>query len=1014
MQRPKLAASSRRILLAPCLGALFALSSCIGDTSGNVAPSLATGLAGTCGAAISGLTVNTMANTGRPLYTIGRTTAVGNFPTGGQLSPDGKYFWSISSGHGQNDVQIVSVATGAVTQVLPLPGAFGQVAFNPSGTVAYVSGEPQGSQTVGTTVGNAGDVIHVFHIAGGVATEGAPIAIPATSTGLGRTTWSYGSTGANSQGLTSWPAGLAVSPDGNYLVVALQLADQAVIFNLANGNAATLVPVGHYPFGVAVNRASTRAYVTNAYDGTVSTFTLSNPGTPAVISGLAAAGFGDNNSQPQGVLQDPNQDVLYVAVTNKDSVAVINETTNTVTRSISLQRKEGVFGSQPVSLALTPDGKTLLSANAGENAIVAIALADGSISGKFPTTDYPTAVGVTPDGCSLVWNSARGTGTGANPHYGNANLNGTPPSVNNNASRAGSPYPSYVMDLLTGQVGVSALPTSATFATLGAYVDSGVRPADTVPPPPATPIHGALVSSTNGLGTYAPSSQIKYVFLVVKENRTYDQLYGSDPRGNGDPTLEILSDNDSSCTAAPVATGVGCRNGVTPNQHALTRKYSLLDNFYSDSEVSVDGHVITTGAYPTNYTLKSSHMDYSGRGRPVVEEGIFPVTFAPKYFLFDEMAAAGLDFLNYGELVGNPTTGYEPARGLANMAYIAGHTNANVGAPLPPGFTYLNVGPTAYASNNFNGCAAYPAPLGPYVVNTPYCAYDSGMGAPPPAATNINAAFTGPQSRIDVFQASFAQQTSGCTTANAANPAACGAPQFNYLIMMSDHTNGVSLNRRDPFGMVADNDLGVGQLVQILSHSPIWPYTAIFVVEDDSQDGADHVDAHRAPALVISPYSALNGALVHTRYDQYSVLRTIELILGLAPLSANDAFAAPMYDAFATTPDNSTYTAITPQRDIRAVVTAQVAAADLSSKLPWDRADLIPAEISDRLLYAYAKSTMKGYEKVGYHGPGPNSSASELARARRVEQIYQATKGYPELSRKAIRYYLAATANDQD
>ncbi len=181
-------------------------------------------------------------------------------------------------------------------------------------------------------------------------------------------------------------------------------------------------------------------------------------------------------------------------------------------------------------------------------------------------------------------------------------------------------------------------------------------------------------------------------------------------------------------------------------------------------------------------------------------------------------------------------------------------------------------------------------------------------------------------------------------------------PTLTYMIMPNDHTNGTTTGDRTPQAMIADNDLALGQIVDAISHSSIWSSTAIFVVEDDSQDGADHVDSHRSPALVISPW-ARRGAVIPTRYDQYSALRTIELIAGLDPLALNDALATPMYDAFISgsqKPDDSPYTVRPPTYPITATNTAAAPDAKLSNEIPWNRLDAVPQEMSDAILWASA------------------------------------------------------------
>jgi hypothetical protein len=205
--------------------------------------------------------------------------------------------------------------------------------------------------------------------------------------------------------------------------------------------------------------------------------------------------------------------------------------------------------------------------------------------------------------------------------------------------------------------------------------------------------------------------------------------------------------------------------------------------------------------------------------------------------------------------------------------------------------------------------------------------------------------------------------------------------------MPSDHTNGTGTGSRDPLAMCADNDLGMGQLVQIISASKIWPQSVIFVVEDDSQDGADHIDAHRAPAFVIGPWVKHGGQVVHTHYDQLSVIRTIELILGMQPLSVFDAVATPMYDAFSTTADNTPYTAIMPTQDIQAVNPASAANAALSAKLPFDKLDAVPQAISDRILWQRVYGANSEPPP-----PGPHASRREHQRAVEMMAALRAGK----------------------
>jgi YVTN family beta-propeller protein len=902
-------------------GAMLALAACGSSTpaqnNGNSGNGGANALTGVCGASIPVYAATLIPNIGRTLSPYGRLTTVGNLPTGGALSPDGRYYWSLSAGDGRNDIRIVDVASGAVVQIIPMPGTYGQMAFSPDGSTAYVSGEPTSPnwQPTGPTMADAGGAIHVFKVdpLSGMATEQTPITLAA--------------------GPSGFPTGIGVSPDGKTLVVALYHANMASIIDTASNSETSEVAVGNYPFAARFDRSGAYAYVSNAQDGTLSKIDLSSGKVTSTISGLGGP-IGSYNAQPQAILADPKADLFYIADTNHDGVDVYNTDSDTVQQFISLQRPEGL-GAAPTALALAPDEKTLYVADAGEDAVVAVALTDRpnggakaySVLGKIPTADYPEDVRVTPDGCNMVWTSARGLGAGPNPLYG----------VEWENSYA-APYGQYLPDRLIGQVGVLPLPGDAGFASADTTVEHSIIPGDGSGVAEAAPTGTPIVGPDGG-----PSQQIKYVFFVVKENRTYDQIFGTVPRGDGDPALEVAEDNCGPQNIAfegPDRNAAGC--GTTPNAHALSRMFLLMDRFLEDSEVSVDGHYITSSSYATNSLTKAVPANYTGRNTS--SDTSAAISLPPKYFLFDQAVRQGITFRNYGEATAiEPSSGSDRddtyAQVIANtdLVYVLGYGTA-----------------ASFACADFVSAPGYP--------NLPTCTFDSGMGVPPPLAT----------SHIDEFNGQFQTQLLSGTV-----------PQFNYFTMPDDHTNGTGAGLLQPLSEVADNDLGIGQLVQIISHSSIWPQSVIFIVEDDCQDGPDHYEAHRAPAYVISPWAKHGGALVHTHYDQYSVLRTIELILGLKPLSIYDANAAPMYDAFNATADTTAYTAILPERSLTAINPANAANAQLSAALPFSHPDAVPQEISDRILWqsVYGKDSIPP-------PPGPHASLREHQRAVQAMAIY--------------------------
>jgi DNA-binding beta-propeller fold protein YncE len=968
---------------------------------------------------------------GRHLVPAGRMTPVGTFPRGGALTPDDRFYWAVDAGRGVNAVRVVHVRTGALRQTLPIPGGHVGIAFAPDGRHAYVSGEPADDPTAAALTGASGDVIHVFEVdpASGHAVERAPIALPAARDGA-----APGDELPPARGVNGWPQGLDVTRDGRYLVVALGQADQAAIVDLRTRRA-TLADVGRYPYGVATDPRRSRAYVTNERDGTVTAIELPSGRTlgTVAVGGKRGAPY----AHPEGLATDPLRDRLYVAVADRDLVAVVNTRRLAVERYVDVGRNDAAIGSAPVAASVGPRADTLYVSNAGEDAVVAVALEQrppagahlhtvyrqrklaafrryrllrnrarrafrhGSrsraatrryvrrlhrlrrryltgrrikrcggpsrrqdrryalavvhaldkraaarrrgasrkranrafrkrvrrarrrlppiarcahrgykpnarpfaILGRLPTAAYTAdaeVTRVTRGGARLVWLSAKGLGTGPN--------DGVQPNISK---------------LLQGRVGVFRRPTDLRLAALTPRVKRQITPTNFRSAPPGTPVVGP------GGG---PSRQIKHVFYVVRENRTYDQIFGSEPRGRGDPSLQVFDDNDK-----PAPTG-----GVTPNAHALARRFPLLDNVYANSEESTTGHKITAGGYANDYLQRFVH---SGRGRKGNPD-IFPIGNPPNAFVFDQAVRQNVPFRVYGEL------------GASNQPF------GNDGRPTYAG-VQTNTDP-AYPSQVQGTCRPFgreqDAP------NPVRCTADAGVvstvpGEVPTAGPPNN------QSRINAFQAEFQQQVAAGTV-----------PRFNYLILFNDHTDGTTPGTYTPKANVADNDLALGQLVELVSHSPIWSQSAILVMEDDSQDGIDSVDAHRIPALVISPW-AKRGVVVSTRYDHYSFLRTAELMAGLKPLSINDSLATPLYDAFISrgqkpNVEGTRYLAIQPQQSMTDTNPLSAPKAALSRALPWDRVDAVPQRLSDRIIW----------ESV--FGPGstpppagPNRSPEERARA---------------------------------
>jgi DNA-binding beta-propeller fold protein YncE len=844
--------------------------------------------------------------TGRQLDPVGKLTRLGNFPTGGALTPNGRFLWTLSTGRGINDVRIVKVAgrhRGKIVQKIRMPGLSGGIAMAPNGRRAYVSGianSPFTDESAPNRIpGGEGDVIAVFKLRrkSGHAKRDGVIPVPPPSSAPPYQTFPPQATSR-----LSWPRDLAVSPDGKTLLAALNLADSAAIVNTKT-RSVRYVDVGHYPYGAAITNDGKHGLVTGETQGVVSVIDLASG---QVVKTIQA---GPHLSHPEGVAVDPRRPLAFAAIANDDQIAVIDTKHLKVKRTLSLARGKGA-GTTPSQVSVTGDGCDLLAADSGEDAVAVFALSRRhrcdrthkgrrrahrfQLVGRLPVGSYPTVAAARSSKRKLAWISARGLGVGPNPHGPNPN------SPNDSDDFINSFQ--YLPSIVRGSSGILKFPSDRRIRHLTPKADRQIRPTNHQPAPPNTPIRG------NG--------PIQHVFFIVKENRTYDQILGDDPRGDGDPHLTLFGKR------------------ITPNTHALARRFPLLDHVYANSEASIDGHYWTAAGAVSDYVVKNWPQNYSGRGRPY-DFGAYEVSAPPKGYIFERALAEHIPFFNYGEALAGLSPFPDKDRTDAESA-----VNAQV---LARSDVQLNGG-------CYDGDIAIFNPVGVSNVDV----YDSSVPAGAPLTSH---------SRFACFKQRF--QTQLLTNS---------VPSFNYLVLPLDHTQGVAPGKRTPDADVADNDWGLGQVVQAISHSKIWGSSLILVMEDDSQDGADHVDAHRIPALVISPYTE-KGAVVHDRYDQLSFLRTAEKIIGMKPLNLAEHLAVPLYDAMTPQPRNAApYTAIKPNVSVTATNPNTPANLRASRGLPLNSLDQVPQRKLDAILWRYRH----GPDAVP-PPPGPNASPTDSA-----------------------------------
>jgi DNA-binding beta-propeller fold protein YncE len=838
---------------------------------------------------------NRIQPSGRKLDPVGELTKLGNAPAGGALTRRGGYLWTLSAGRGANDIRIVKVRSGdqgTVVQRIVMPGLSGGIAMDPSSNTAYVSGVAESDdpdlQVPPGVPGQQGDVIHVlkYDPSTGHATRNGVIRVPPPPAAE-----PYQDFPPNSSEKRSWPRDLAISRDGKTLLAALNLADHAAVINTAT-RGVRYVEVGHYPYGAAITRTG-KGLVTSETEGTVAVIDLASATVEKRIQ------VGPHLSHPEGMAINPKTPRAYVALANEDQVVVIGTARMVVRRTLSVARARG-NGTTPVHVTVTNDGCYLISSNAGEDALAVFALPNArhrtctdpgqqrpppyTLLGRVPTAAYPVAAAATPSRSKLAWISSKGLGVGPN------NIGDDPESFR------------YLPKQVFGQSGILPFPSQQRIRQLTPRADREIVPVNSQSPPDGTPIRA------NG--------PIEHVFYVVRENRTYDQVLGDDPRGEGAPELTLFGEE------------------ITPNVHALVRRFPLLDHVYANSEASIDGHYWTAAGAVSDNVIKNWPQNYAGRGRPY-DFGSYEVSAPPRGYIFERMLNADIPFFNYGEALAGlsplPDKDRTPAQSQRAAEVLA---NSDIGSPQPG----------CYDSDISNSTV-----LGQGQIQV----YDSSL--PPGAQPTAH-------SRFDCFRTRFNAQVANGTV-----------PAFNYMVLPNDHTEGTTPGRRTPNAQLASNDWGLGQIVDLISHSEIWGSSLILVMEDDSQDGADHVDAHRIPALAISPY-AKRGRVIPNRYDMLSFLRTAEIVIGLKAAYLGEALAVPLYRAFTSEPLNDEpYDAIVPGVDMAETNTASSPAARLSARLPLNAPDRVPQRELDRILWKYAH---------GQHAvpppPGPNASGKDV------------------------------------
>jgi YVTN family beta-propeller protein len=747
----------------------------------------------------------------------GTQVELGDFPVNVAVQPQGRYAAVLHCGDSAHEIVVVNIAAAKIASRTAVHEAFYGLEFSRDGRKLFCSGAWD-------------ECVHCYDFQDGVLTNHVEIKL-------------------RDPKLRAVPAGLALSASADQLFVANVWGNRVTqvpllpeprpsdIFLGTNLVPLSIAPVPegeNFDNDAATKREEASLYRSGPDDAFpyACRFDEKRQRLYASLWAQSAVAVIDLKSDkviarwpteehPCEMLLTRSGKLLFVANSSRNSVSVLDTGTGRVLETVCTSLYPKVPpGSTPNSVALSPDEKTLFVANADNNSV---AVFDVSAPGKsrslgiIPVGWYPTSVRVTPDGKHLLVSNGKGIISKANPL-------GPVPGVSNSSDLTVQ----YIARLLKGTLSIIDLPAGKKFEeqlaawTKQAYLCSPLKPDSTVSIP--QPLENPIPRQPGD------SSPIKYCIYIIKENRTYDQVLGDLPRGNGDPKRCLFPEKN------------------TPNLHRLVQQFVLLDNFFADAEVSADGHEWSMGAYATDFVEKMWPMDY-GHNRskkfPYPSEGYFSIATPAGGYLWDRAKEAGISYRSYGEFVDTFANSNAPTR--ARVKGLVGH------------------------------------------IDEWYRPWDLAY----PDAK-----------RADRFISELKRMEGEGEM-----------PRLQIMRLPNDHTHGSSSGWPTPAAYVADNDLALGRVVEAVSRSKFWSQTAMFVVEDDAQNGPDHVDAHRTTAYVFSPY-AKHGTVDSTMYSTSSMLRTMELILGLKPMSQYDAAAAPMFNSFQATADLTPYEAVPANVDL--------------------------------------------------------------------------------------------------
>ncbi len=819
------------------------------------------------------------------------------------LSPNGKILVTSGKTH---ELVVVDPVNSTIRQRVPLPAESVGQAANPDAVSSHIlkpDDEGQVSFT-GLVFSPDGARIYLANVDGSIKVftvntngEVAPrVSFPLPRADAPRRT-------------NEIPAGLTFSRDGKRLYVVLNLSNRLAEMDPGTGQVLRTWDVGVAPYEVVV--VGNKAYVSNWGGRRPEAGTLTGPagqgtlvrvdpvrhiaseGSVSVVDLASGKVLSEilTGLHTSALALTPNGKFLVAANAGSDTLSVIDTRKDVIVETIWTRQNPGdLFGASPNALAFDPSGKTLFVCNGTQNAVGVISFAPGKskLEGLIPVGWFPGAILYDDPRKSLYV----------------ANIKGVSPG----RVRKSNGRTEFNSHQYYGSLSFVSRPISKELAGLTQVALANMR----------YPLlkHAALPPRPNQPARPVPErigepSVFKHVVYFIKENRTYDQVFGDIKEGNGDPDLCVFGAE------------------VTPNQHKMVREFVLLDNTYCSSILSADGHQWATTAFATDYMEKS----FAGfpRSYPdgMEDEDIDALAYSPAGFLWDNALAKGRTVRDYGEFAMTRKSWKDSSR--KGPIKFLNHYREFV-----DGTDTINLY-SVPAVASLRSCLA---------TNT--VGWD--MDVP------------------DVFRAAqFIKELKEFEKTGS-------FPQLAIVCLPNDHTSGTSAGAPTPAAQVADNDLAFGQIVEALSHSRFWKETCILGIEDDPQAGWDHVSGYRTTAYAISPYTK-RGKVVSTQYNHTSLIRTIEQILGLPPMNQMDATATPMFDCFQDAPDFTPFVAVKNNvpldqmnPDPKAILDPVLRKnAYASGRLPLDKPDQCPEQLLNRILWNAMKGSQTPYPVWAIH-----------------------------------------------